>query len=231
MPLSLPLVAGSVLPIPRVSIALSWQFLLQSYSVGFNHANRNLSSEQCRKVSLKQLLILTGTVSYATWAGALPQIFINRLGVGSASALIFFRSIFPVPLSAALAVFSVYGVRGEEAETGIMVFDSSGSPVGLSKAAGQKAVKETALSRAALMGTATAVPNLLGLLLRRIKSFQRNPFKLVLLPYLSALLVMGLMIPTSFSLFPQLGTIRKEDVEEKLNAGVLDGLLYYHRGL
>lgn len=39
---------------------------------------------------------------------------------------------------AALAFFSVFVVRSEESETGIQVFDSSGNPVGVSKAAGHK---------------------------------------------------------------------------------------------
>lgn len=86
-------------------------------------------------------------------------------------------------------------VRSEELESGIQVFDSDGKSVGLSKAAGEKvlypskcdleqlwsahygcelllvafvqAVKETALSRAALFGTTAALPNLVFLLLRR----------------------------------------------------------------
>lgn len=96
---------------------------------------------------------------------------------------------------ALLAYFSVSTVRSDESENGIQVFDSDGNSVGLSKAAGEKvlypskcdleqllsarysceflpvafvqAVRETALSRAALFGTTAAVPNLLFLLLRR----------------------------------------------------------------
>lgn len=39
---------------------------------------------------------------------------------------------------AALAFFNVFTVRSEESEAGIQVFDSSGNPVGISKAAGHK---------------------------------------------------------------------------------------------
>lgn len=99
LPISAPLVVASFLPHSNVKPALFWQFLLQSYSAGFNYANRNSSSEQGKKMSLKQLLLIAGTVSYATCAGALPQIFINRLGVRSAPIQTFFRSIVPIPLS------------------------------------------------------------------------------------------------------------------------------------
>lgn len=231
LPISAPLVVASFLPHSSVKPALFWQFLLHSYSAGFNYANRNSSSEQSKKTSLKQLLLIAGTVSYATCAGALPQIFIRQLGVRSAPIQTFFRSILPIPLSAALAFFNVLTVRSEESETGIQVFDSNGNPAGLSKAAGDKAVRETALSRAVLFGTTAAAPNLLVLLLQRTRLFQRNSLLAAPVRHISVALVLGLMIPVSFSLFSQLGTIRKENVEERLR-GAADGeWFYYHRGL
>ncbi|XP_019953557.2 sideroflexin-4 isoform X1 [Paralichthys olivaceus] len=231
MPVSAPLVVASFLPHSSVKPALFWQLLLQSYNAGFNYANRNSSSEQQSKTSLKQLLLIAGTVSYATCAGALPQIFINRLGVRSAPIQTFFRSLLPIPLSAALAFFSVSTIRSGETEAGIQVFDSNGNPVGISKAAGEKAVRETALSRAALFGTTAAVPNLLIFLLSRTRLFQRNTLLMAPFRHISIAFILGLMIPVSFSLYPQLGTIKKETLEEELQAAAADGHLFYHRGL
>lgn len=226
-----PLVVASLLPHSTVKPALFWQFLLQSYSAGFNFANRNSSSEQGQSISLKQLLLITGTISYSTCAGALPQIFINRLGVRSPAVQTFFRSILPIPLSATLAFFNVFTVRSEESETGIQVFDHNGNPVGTSKAAGEKAVRETALSRAALFGMTAAVPNLLVLLVKRVRPFQRNSLLVAPFRHISTALVLGLMIPISFSLFPQLGTINREQLEEELQAAAVGRHLFYHRGL
>lgn len=231
LPISAPMIVASLLPHSSAKPALFWQFMLQSYSAGFSHANRNASSEQGKKTSLKQLLLIGGAISYTTCAGALPQILINRLSVTSAPLLVFFRSIFPIPLSALLAYFNVLTVRSEESENGIQVFDSDGNPVGLSKAAGEKAVRETALSRAALFGTTAAVPNLLFLILRRRGLFQKNSLLVAPLRHISIALVVGLMIPVSFSLYPQLGTIKKEDVEVELQAATDNKWLFYHRGL
>ncbi|XP_060943039.1 sideroflexin-4 [Limanda limanda] len=232
MPISVPLAIASFLPHNNVKQALFWQLLLQSYNAGFNYTHRNSSSEQqSKKASLKQLLLIAGTVSYATCAGALPQISLNLLGVRSAPIQTLFRSILPVPLSAALAFFSVSTIRIEETETGIQVFDSHGSPVGISKAAGEKAVRETALSRAALFGTTAAVPNLLIFLLNRTRFFKKNSLLVSPLRQFNIALVLALMIPVSFSLFPQLGTIKKETLEEELQAAAADGHLFYHRGL
>uniref|UniRef100_G3NFP6 Sideroflexin 4 n=1 Tax=Gasterosteus aculeatus aculeatus TaxID=481459 RepID=G3NFP6_GASAC len=210
MPISAPLVVASLLPHSSVKPALFWQ---------------------SNNTSLKQLLLIAGTVSYATCAGALPQIFINRLGVRSAPIQTLFRSILPIPLCAVLAFFNVYIVRSGESESGIQVFDPNGTPVGLSKAAGDKAVRETALSRAALFGTTAAVPNLLLLLLQRTRLFQRSALLAAPVRHISVALVLGMMIPVSFSLFPQLGTIEKDNVEEELQAAADGGPFYYHRGL
>lgn len=97
-----------------------------------------ISHHQGKRTSLKQLLLIAGTVSYATCAGvcvtwwcwrqlfsvsyrlynlqkflmyllfqALPQIFINRLGVRSAPVQTFFRSILPIPLSGKLFILKL----------------------------------------------------------------------------------------------------------------------------
>ncbi|XP_061545801.1 sideroflexin-4 isoform X5 [Phycodurus eques] len=132
---------------------------------------------------------------------------------------------------AALAFSNVFTVRGEECETGIQVFDSNGNTVGISKAAAEKAVMETALSRAVLFGTTGAVPSLLVSVLKRTRLFQKNSLLIPPIRHISVAFVLGLMIPLSFSLFSQMGTIRKENVEEELQAKMAEGQLFYHRGL
>lgn len=147
---------------------------------------------------------------------------------------------------------------------------------------------ETALSRAALFGATAVVPNLLVLLfqrsvtfkcssvfvdkmapvgptiphrslLHRSRALQRYSRLVAPLRQMSAVFVMGLMIPVSFSLYPQLGMVRfkilqccnvflreksadvytfffllqikRKNLEKELGAGAPDGQLYYHRGL
>ncbi|XP_019737548.1 sideroflexin-4 [Hippocampus comes] len=231
LPFTAPLVVASFLPHKNIKPTLFWQFLLQSYTAGFNYANRNCSSEKGQTPSPKQLLLIAGTVSYATCAGALPQIIVNRLAIRSLFIQNFFRFFATIPLSAALAFFNVFTVRGEECQNGIQVFDSNGNSVGLSKAAAEKAVMETALSRAVLFGTTAAVPNLLVSVLQRTRIFQKNALLVAPIRHISVAFVLGLMIPLSFSLYPQLGMIRKENVDEDLQAKVAEEQLFYHRGL
>uniref|UniRef100_A0A8C6W0Q7 Sideroflexin 4 n=1 Tax=Nothobranchius furzeri TaxID=105023 RepID=A0A8C6W0Q7_NOTFU len=208
-------VLGSLIHHNGVRPALFWQvyFLIAWFCL------------QEGKSSLLQLLPVIGAVSYTTVAGVLPQILINRLNIKSSLLQTYVKSILPIPLSATLAFFSVLTVRSEESRTGIRVFDSNGNAIGVSKAAGKKAVWDTALSRAVLLGTTAAVPIPLILL------FQRNPLLVTPCFYASIALVFCLMIPVSFSLFPQLGTINREKVEDELQAEAVGGELYYHRGL
>uniref|UniRef100_A0A3Q2DR38 Sideroflexin 4 n=1 Tax=Cyprinodon variegatus TaxID=28743 RepID=A0A3Q2DR38_CYPVA len=222
-------VVASLLFHSGVKPALFWQFLLQGYNAGFNYMNRNTSAEQGKKASLKHLLLIAGTVSYTTFAGALPQIIVNRLRVRSPPLQTFCRSILPIPLSA-LAFFNVLTIRNEETETGIQVFDRNGNAVGVSRAAGEKAVWETAQSRAVLFGTTAAVPNLLSLLLQT-RFFQRNSLLVAPCRHISVVLTLCLMVPVSFSLFSPVGTIKREKVEKELLPGAVGEELIYHRGL
>uniref|UniRef100_A0A3B5LBB4 Sideroflexin 4 n=1 Tax=Xiphophorus couchianus TaxID=32473 RepID=A0A3B5LBB4_9TELE len=223
-------VVASLLPHSGVKAALFWQFLLQSYNAGFNFSVSPSLCLQEKKTSLQQLLLIVGTVSYTTCAGALPQIFIDRLRIRNPPLQTLCRSILPIPLSAVLAFVNVLTVRHQETETGIQVFDCNGNPAGVSKAAASKAVWETALSRAVLFGTTAAVPNLLVLFLQK-GFFQRNSLLMAPCRHISAALVLGTMIPVSFSLFSPAGTINRDSVEEELQAGASGQTLFYHRGL
>lgn len=232
--LSSPMVYAAFMPHTTVKAALLCHFLMQSYYTGFNYEHRNVSAKKERDISIKHTLLNMGTVSYATVAGAIPQIIINQLQLSTPSVVNLCRTALPVPLAAFLAYFNLVTIRNEESENGIQVFDSEGNAVGLSRAAADKAVRETALSRATLLGTTAAVPNLLLSLLHRSRFFQKrsppSPLLGLLRPF-SMVFVLGLMIPVSFSLFPQLGTIEKAKLEEKLQAAAVDGHLFYHRGL
>ncbi|KAG1950861.1 sideroflexin-5 [Pimephales promelas] len=141
LPISGPLVVASLIPHKGIKPALFWQFLLQAYCAGFNHSNRNATATKDNTTSLKQSILMVGTVSYSTFAGALPQIILQRFRPFSAVIETICRSLLPIPLSACLAAFSVMVVRSEESDNGIQVFDSNGNAVGVSKEAGSKVIK------------------------------------------------------------------------------------------
>ncbi|XP_015202281.1 sideroflexin-4 isoform X2 [Lepisosteus oculatus] len=231
LPIAAPLVLATLIPHRGMKPALFWQFLFHSYSAGFNYANRNTTVSQENKMSLKEVLLIAGSVSFATCAGAIPQYMMKHYGMKNPTVQLFFRSVLPVPLFALLSAFSLFVVRSEEFENGIQVFDSNGNAVGMSQKAGLKAVTETAASRAVLIGTTTVVPNLLISFLRRTKFIQGRPLLLAPLRHITAALVFGLMIPVSFSLFPHAAKVQNKNLEKEIQALTADTHLYYHRGL
>uniref|UniRef100_A0A3B3DMT3 Uncharacterized protein n=1 Tax=Oryzias melastigma TaxID=30732 RepID=A0A3B3DMT3_ORYME len=121
--------------------------------------------------------------------------------------------------STVLAFLNVYTVRSEETESGICVFDCHGNPVGMSKAAGEKVKPMEDTFRYSRP------------FLHRTRLFQRNPMLAAPCRHVSAMLVFGLMIPVSFSIFPQLGTIKRENLEAELQVGAIGTDFFYHRGL
>uniref|UniRef100_A0A3P9MZM5 Sideroflexin 4 n=1 Tax=Poecilia reticulata TaxID=8081 RepID=A0A3P9MZM5_POERE len=195
-------VVASLLPHSGVKAAMFWQFLLQSYNAGFSYVHRNSSTEKVKSSSSLNPPLQT-----------------------------LCRSVLPIPLSAALAFFNVLTVRHQETETGIQVFDCNGNPVGVSKAAGSKAVWETALSRAVLFGTTAVVPNLLRGARLRIDDPR------LLQPLLAGGNgeVRGFLLPIGSEVFQTdsgfVSQINRESVEEELQAGASGQTLFYHRGL
>uniref|UniRef100_A0A9J8A2G7 Sideroflexin 4 n=1 Tax=Cyprinus carpio carpio TaxID=630221 RepID=A0A9J8A2G7_CYPCA len=157
----------------------------------------NATATKDNKMSMKQSILIVGTVAYSTFAGV-REIFVTVLA--SQSINHFHLMILSCP-----AAFSVRVVRSKEADNGIRVFDSNGNLVGVSKAAGSKDINETLV--------------------------QRNPMIIAPVRHISSAIIFGLMIPVSFSLFPQVGKIKKENLEEEFQS--LDGNseLFYHRGL
>ena len=95
-------------------------------------------------------------------------------------------------------------------------------------------------------------------LVYRTRLFNKNSMLRAPLRHVSTAMVFGMMIPLSFSIFPQLGTVRlhlsspfntpqgvwnttphvlpllqikKEKLEKELQEAAVDGKLFYHRGL
>ncbi|XP_029466376.1 sideroflexin-4 isoform X3 [Rhinatrema bivittatum] len=225
-----PLVVGSFLPHKKVKLALCWQFIFHLYSAGFNAANGNATSVE-KAFPQKQALLCIGAVSFGACSGATPQILLSRYSLHKPALQTFFRSLLPVPLHTLLSAFNLAVVRATEVDNGIQVVDKDGSVIGVSKTAGAKAIKETAISRAALIGTTALLPNLVAWILKRTRFMQRNTFALAPVRVMTAALTFATMIPVSFSLFPRTGTIMRADLEEEIQSSTQQAELFYNRGL
>ncbi|XP_048407182.2 sideroflexin-4 isoform X2 [Stegostoma tigrinum] len=230
-PLAVPLVVAMLLPHKGMKPALFWQFLFQSYSAGFNLANRNKTTSKDVKIPLQQGFLLLGAATYTTCLGVFPQFVMNRYTSNSPTVHTVFRKILPVPVLAIACALNVAIVRGIEFDKGVEVVDESGNVVGVSQLAGTKAIKETAFSRAVLVGTTVAVPNLLVSYLQRTDFIRRFPLALAPFRHIMTTIAFGLMVPISFSLYPQTGKIKVSNLEPLIQSATTEDCLYYNRGL
>ncbi|XP_043568800.1 sideroflexin-4 isoform X2 [Chiloscyllium plagiosum] len=230
-PLAVPLVVAMLLPHRGMKPALFWQFLFQSYSAGYNLANRNKTTHKDENVSLQQGFLLVGAATYTTCLGVFPQFVMNRYTSNSPIVHTVFRKILPVPLLAIASALNVAIVRGIEFDKGIEVVDKNGNVVGISQLAGTKAIKETAFSRAVLVGTTVAAPNILVSYLQRTNFIRRFPLSLAPFRHVMTAIVFGLMVPISFSLYPQTGKIKRDNLEPLIQSATTEDRLYYNRGL
>ncbi|NXX94251.1 SFXN4 protein, partial [Centropus bengalensis] len=207
------------------------QFVFHSYTTGFTLVNRNgtLKAEG-DVIQNKQILCSLGAIPYAACVGALPLVFMNRYTLKSSLTQFVVRNILPAPLLGLMSAFTVVVVRSPEFEYGIEVMDRNGKVVGVSQKAGEKAVKETALSRGALFGTTFLVPNVLTYFVQRAKLIKR-PHALAAVRMLLITSVLAGMLPVSLSMFPQLGEIKRADLEPEILSSTEETELFYNRGI
>ncbi|XP_051883338.1 sideroflexin-4 [Pristis pectinata] len=230
-PLVAPLILAMLLPHKGMKPALFWQLLFQSYTAGYNLANGNKTTCKDDKIPLNKVLLLIGAVSYTTCLGVFPQFMVYRYRLNSPAMYTLFRKVLPVPVFAIASALNVAAVRGSEFEKGIEVTDKNGNVVGVSQTAGTKAVKDTAVSRAVLIGTTVAAPNMIVSYLQRTNFVRRFPFALAPFRHVTTVLILGLMVPVSFSLYPQMGKINRNKLEPSIQSATTENELYYNRGL
>ncbi|XP_038614599.1 sideroflexin-4 [Tachyglossus aculeatus] len=228
LPTTVPLLYLSLLPQKGIKTALFPQFLFHLYTTQFSIINGNATNE---RYALMQQLLGASTVVSSTFFGICPRLMMTRYALNGPTLQMVITKVLPIPLLAFFSVFNVVVCRSPEYQYGIEVTDSDGRVIGVSRQAGAKAVKETALSRGLLFGVSALVPSALTSLLKRTSFMLQNPRFLVILKLNLTVVVMGLMVPTSFSLFPQTGRIHRVDLEEEIQASTEEPELFYNRGL
>ncbi|XP_060097517.1 sideroflexin-4 isoform X2 [Heteronotia binoei] len=178
----------------------------------------------------KQMLFSAGAVLYSASLAAFPHYIMTRCQVQSPSMQLFLKAM-PGPLTATLCAFNVLVMRASELESGIEVMDSKGNIVGVSQKAGEKAVIETALCRAVMIGTAVCIPDIVLHYLKRTYVSLQHPRLCGSLRSVMVVSILGLMVPITFSWIPQLGTIQRSLIEPEIISSTEETEFFYNRGL
>ncbi|NXO35375.1 SFXN4 protein, partial [Locustella ochotensis] len=230
MPITLPLVILSSAQ-HQAKRSFFSQFLFHTYTTSFTLVNGNGTSK-AEEYSLqqKQIFLGLGAISYSACIGALPLAFMNRYELKSSLMQLVVRKLLPAPLLGLTSAFNVAMVRSPEFDNGIEVMDRNGKVIGVSKKAGEKAVRETALSRAVLFGTTFFLPEVLTYCVQRAK-LVKNPRALSPVRMFMVMSVLAGMLPVSFSMFPQCGEIKRADLEPEILSSTEETEFFYNRGI
>ncbi|XP_068255097.1 sideroflexin-4 [Nyctibius grandis] len=230
LPICLPLVIVSSLQLQAKQTFFS-QFVFHTYTTGFSLLNGNGTTKaEEYSVQQKQVFCGLGAISYAACIGALPLVFMNQYMLKSSLVHLVVRQLLPAPLLGLMSAFTVAMVRSPEFENGIEVMDRNGKVVGVSQKAGEKAVKETALSRAVLFGTTFFLPAVLMHFVERAK-LAKTPRALASVRMLVITSVLAGMLPASLSMFPQCGQIKRAELELEILSSTEETELFYNRGI
>ncbi|XP_019795651.2 sideroflexin-4 isoform X4 [Tursiops truncatus] len=224
LPFTAPMVFLSMLPVKSLKSMILPQVSFYTYSTVFNIVNGNASYDRRPHESI---LVGAGVIASSTFFGLFPRLFQVRFSLNS----ILSRNVIPVVILAQLSGMNVVASRSLEPLRGIEVMDKEGSVIGYSRKAGTKAVKDTATSRVVLFGTSAFIPEVFSYFFKRTQFFLQCPWSLWTLKLSCTILVMGLMVPVSFSVFPQIGRIQCSELEKEIQSATEETELFYNRGV
>ncbi|KAF0874031.1 SFXN4 protein, partial [Crocuta crocuta] len=186
----------SMLSVKNLKSLILPQVSFYTYITGFNIINGNASYNRRPHESL---LLGTGVIASSSFFGLLPRLLQMRLN----NTLL--KKALPVIILTYISAMNVVAARSLEPIRGIEVMDKEGNVVGYSRKAGAKAVKDTATSRIILFGTSAFIPEVFShFFLQPTQFFRQYPWSLWTFKLSCTVLAMGLMVPVSFSLYPQI---------------------------
>ncbi|XP_071466963.1 sideroflexin-4 isoform X2 [Marmota flaviventris] len=200
------------------------QVSLYAYTTGFTMVNGNTSYSHSLPA---KILLGAGVIASSTFFGLIPHLVQMKYHLDNP----WIKRALPIVFLAQVSGMNVFASRSLEPVRGIEVMDKDGNVIGRSRRAGRKAVRETAVSRAVLFGTSAFIPEVFTYFFKRTQFFLQNPQSLWTLKLSCTFLVMGVMVPVSFSMFPQIGQIKYSKLEEEIQALTEETELFYNRGV
>ncbi|XP_057592488.1 sideroflexin-4 [Hippopotamus amphibius kiboko] len=224
LPFTAPLVFLSMLPVKSLKSMILPQASFYTYSTVFSIVNGNASYD-CRPH--ESMLLGAGVITSSTFFGLFPRLLQVKFSLNSVLS----RNVIPVVILAQLSGMNVIASRSLEPMRGIEVMDKEGNVIGYSRKAGTKAVKDTATSRIVLFGTSAFIPEVFSYFFKRTQFFLQCPSSLWTLKLSCTVLVMGLMVPVSFSVFPPIGRIQYSELEKEIQSATEETELFYNRGV
>ncbi|XP_054437567.1 sideroflexin-4 isoform X1 [Pteronotus mesoamericanus] len=224
LPFTAPMVFLSLVPGKSLKSMILPQLSLCTYSSAFNLINGNASYN---RRPYESVLVGAGAIASTTFFALFPHLLLIKYALKNT----LLRETLPVVILAQVSALNVLASRSLETMRGIEVMDKEGNVIGYSRKAGAKAVQDTATSRAMLFGTSALIPEVFAHFFKRTQLFVRYPHSLWTLKLSCTILVMGVMVPVSFSVFPNIERIQCSKLEEEIQSATEETELFYNRGV
>eukprot|EP00073_Rattus_norvegicus_P042997 XP_017444950.1 PREDICTED: sideroflexin-4 isoform X2 [Rattus norvegicus] len=224
LPVTAPMVLLMMMPDTGIKSIILTQGCLYGYTTAFNITNGNASYSHG---PVERTLLGAGVFASSTFFGSIPHLFQLKYPLNN----LWLKRFLPIIFLAQISGMNVFASRSFENHRGIEVMDKEGHVIGYSRKAGRKAIKETAKSRAVLFGTSALAPELFIHIFKRTRFYPQTLLASVILRMSSTLFMMGLMVPVSFSMFPQIGQIQCSQLEEMIRSSTEEKELFYYRGV
>ncbi|XP_057164396.1 sideroflexin-4 isoform X3 [Ursus arctos] len=188
-----------------------------------------MSVKSLKSLILPQVSFYAYTTAFNIVNGNASYLFPRLLQMRLHNVLL--KKALPIIILTHVSAMNVVAARSLEPIRGIEVMDKEGNVMGYSRKAGTKAVKDTAASRVVLFGTSAFIPEVFSHFFVRTQFFRQYPWSLWTFKLSCTVLVMGLMVPVSFSIFPQIERIQRSELEKEIQSATEETELFYNRGV
>ncbi|VFV43034.1 sideroflexin-4-like [Lynx pardinus] len=188
-----------------------------------------LSVKSLKSLILPQVSFYTYTTAFNIVNGNASYLLPHLLQMRLNNMLL--KKALPIIILTHISAMNVVAARSLEPIRGIEVMDKEGNVMGYSRKAGTKAVKDTATSRIVLFGTSAFIPEVFSHFFIRTQFFRQYPWSLWTFKLSCTVLVMGLMVPVSFSMYPQIERIQCNKLEKEIQSATEETELFYNRGV
>ncbi|XP_060247848.1 sideroflexin-4 isoform X2 [Meriones unguiculatus] len=224
LPVTAPMVVLLMMPATGMKSIVLTQACLYGYTTPFNIINGNASYSHG---PVERTVLGAGVFVSSTFLGLIPHLFQMKYPLSN----FWLKRALPIAFLVQVSGMNVFASRSFETLRGIEVMDKEGHVVGYSRKAGRKAIRETTFSRAVLFGTSALIPEVFIHFFKRTQFSPQSSFSLMTLRMGCTLFMMGLMVPVSFSMFPQIGQIQYSQLEKTIQSSTEEKELFYNRGV
>lgn len=230
---NMPVLVGLLWPNPSTATVFFWQWMNQNHNAAINFCNRNATNPTDPK------LLVASYITACAGALSVPH-YLNKFiknhktwTQDKKSTLLRFT---PFPAVVIANSINIGFMRSKELVDGIEVTDSeTGEVIGHSKAAAQRAIGYTALSRCIITAGVLALPPLID---NQVQPIVEKKFKLS--PHLAKIKMSALVVtcavcfyavlPVSVAAFPQYMELPKEKLEKSLQEKTKGKYVIFNRG-